>query len=432
MCSRITITYPNKKPAGLLPIIYNYTYSTDGKYLLTAYRGQACEYDSYGNPTTYKGKTLVWGQGKRLLSYDGLNFTYDARGRRIQKGSESYYYDSRDRLVRGGMLDYYYADNEVISCAYNGVRYIYCKDVFGNITAILDENESVVVKYDYDAWGNHRVLNNAGAVITDTQHIGHKNPFRYRGYYYDTETGLYYLKSRYYDPETCRFINMDSVEYADPTYLHGLNLYAYCNNNPIMYVDPNGHDWETFWNSVGNWFSEHWKEVVVGTGFIVAGALVSAFTAGAGVGFMAAFGSALLSSATQVGISIGTSILVGGLSSVISGGNFFDNIGDNIANAYMWGGIFSGSAQILGGGFRIAANQGVATGRKGGIKLGNFNIKILSPDKNNWTKAGGTLIKFGNSFRLDIGAMWGMHMHIRNSGHIPIGAILAGLIGNEY
>ena len=121
----------------------------------------------------------------------------------------------------------------MIGFIYSGVRYIYCKDVFGNITAILDENENVVVKYDYDAWGNHRVLNGAGAVITDTQHIGHKNPFRYRGYYYDTETGLYYLKSRYYDPETCRFINMDSVEYADPSYLHGLNLYAYCNNNPI-------------------------------------------------------------------------------------------------------------------------------------------------------------------------------------------------------
>jgi RHS repeat-associated protein len=90
------------------------------------------------------------------------------------------------------------------------------------------------------------VLNSAGAVITDTQHIGHKNPFRYRGYYYDTETGLYYLKSRYYDSETCRFINMDSVEYADPSYLHGLNLYAYCNNNPIMYVDPNGNSFFAF------------------------------------------------------------------------------------------------------------------------------------------------------------------------------------------
>ena len=178
------ITYPNKKPAALLPILYNYTYSTDGKYLMTSYRGQACEYDSYGNPTIYRGKTLVWEKGKRLISYDGLNFTYDARGRRIQKGNESYYYDSRDRLVRGGALEFFYADDEVIGFSDGGAKYIYCKDLFGNITAILDENESVVVKYDYDAWGNHRVLNSAGTVITDTQHIGHKNPFRYRGYYW--------------------------------------------------------------------------------------------------------------------------------------------------------------------------------------------------------------------------------------------------------
>lgn len=67
------------------------------------------------------------------------------------------------------------------------------------------------------------------------------NPFRYRGYYYDTETKLYYLQTRYYDPETGRFLNMDSIDYADPENLNGLNLYAYCNNNPVMYVDPTGH-----------------------------------------------------------------------------------------------------------------------------------------------------------------------------------------------
>ena len=223
------------------PATKSYTYSTDGKYLLTAYNGSACVYDALGNPTTYKGKTLVWGQGKRLLSYDGLSFEYDALGRRTKKGDVAYYYDSQGRMVKSSDgMEFLYAGNEVIGFIYSGATYIYCKDVFGNITAILDESENVVVKYDYDAWGNHRVLNSAGAVITDTQHIGHKNPFRYRGYYYDSETGLYYLKSRYYDPETCRFINMDSVEYADPTYLHGLNLYAYCNNNPIMYVDSEG------------------------------------------------------------------------------------------------------------------------------------------------------------------------------------------------
>jgi RHS repeat-associated protein len=97
-----------------------------------------------------------------------------------------------------------------------------------------------VVKYDYDAWGNHRVLNSAGAVITDTQHIGHKNPFRYRGYYYDRETGLYYLKSRYYDPEIGRFISMDGIGYLKSDVINGLNLYAYCHNNPVMYADSNG------------------------------------------------------------------------------------------------------------------------------------------------------------------------------------------------
>lgn len=134
---------------------------------------------------------------------------------------------------------------------------------------------------------------------------------------------------------------------------------------------------------------------MIGTAFIVAGVLGTALTAGAGVGFMATFGSASLSSTIQVGISVGTSVLVGGLVSVANGGSFFDNVGDNIANAYMWGGIFSGGAQIFGGGFRIAANNGVTTGRTGEIKLGNSGVTILSLDKNNWAKAGGTLIKFG-------------------------------------
>ena len=76
--------------------------------------------------------------------------------------------------------------------------------------------------------------------------------------------------------------------------------------------------------------------------------------------------------------------------------------------------------------------KGVTTGRAGGIKLGNSGVKILSPDKNSWAKAGGTLIKFGNAFRIDTGAMWGLHMHILSSGHLPLGAVIAGLIGAEY
>ena len=77
--------------------------------------------------------------------------------------------------------------------------------------------------------------------LTDSSHIGNRNPFRYRGYFYDVETGLYYLQTRYYDPEIGRFLNMDDISYADPEQFHGLNLYAYCANDPVNNVDPTGH-----------------------------------------------------------------------------------------------------------------------------------------------------------------------------------------------
>ncbi len=96
----------------------------------------------------------------------------------------------------------------------------------------------------FDAWGNHKVLDANGVEISATTHVGHVNPIRYRGYYYDVETGLYYLQSRYYDPEVGRFISPDSVDYLDPDSINGLNLYAYCGNNPVMNVDPTGH---SFW-----------------------------------------------------------------------------------------------------------------------------------------------------------------------------------------
>ncbi len=104
----------------------------------------------------------------------------------------------------------------------------------------------MVVNYIYDAWGNHAVVDASGNDITDTGHIGNVNPFRYRGYYYDTETGLYYLQTRYYDPELGRFISQDSVDYADPETINGLNLYAYCANNPVMNVDPTGEFFFSF------------------------------------------------------------------------------------------------------------------------------------------------------------------------------------------
>ena len=110
---------------------------------------------------------------------------------------------------------------------YNGQKYVYRKNLQGDIVAILDECGCTRGTYEYDAWGN--IIWQGGSELLTI------NPFRYRGYYYDEETGLYYLNSRYYDPETGRFISPDSVNCLEPGAYNGLNLYAYCGNNPVNY-----------------------------------------------------------------------------------------------------------------------------------------------------------------------------------------------------
>lgn len=107
--------------------------------------------------------------------------------------------------------------------------------------AIYDGNGTLQCRYVYDAWGNHKVLNADGTENASTEFIGNKNPFRYRSYYWDSEFALYYLKSRYYDPELGRFISADGVSYLNPESVAGMNLYAYCENNPVKKIDSNGH-----------------------------------------------------------------------------------------------------------------------------------------------------------------------------------------------
>ena len=147
-------------------------------------------------------------------------------------------------------MEFLYDHSGVFALKYNGSTYFYRKDAQANIVALLDSNGSVVVKYGYDAWGNCKVLNANGVEITDNTHIGILNPFRYRSYYYDHGIGLYFLKTRYYDPQIGRFMTIDDLSFLDPESINGLNLYAYCGNNPVMGYDPNGTwDWGTFWRA---------------------------------------------------------------------------------------------------------------------------------------------------------------------------------------
>ncbi|MBR3919860.1 MAG: RHS repeat-associated core domain-containing protein, partial [Clostridia bacterium] len=175
---------------------------------------------------------------------------YDAQGRRIRKNSKYYEYEN-GKLFRSWetpqtLLTYLYDTTGIcgIECKrnfvfdpetgfhYDPTTYVFKKNLQGDVIAIYTLNGTKVAEYAYDAWGKC-------TIISDIDGIGVLNPIRYRGYYYDTETGLYYLNSRYYDPNTGRFINADS-QFDDGAGILGNNLYAYCANNPITYKDETG------------------------------------------------------------------------------------------------------------------------------------------------------------------------------------------------
>lgn len=166
-------------------------------------------------------------------------------GVRVKKGNTRYYVNGTKILAQDNgtkMLFHYGADGVsgfTYCLSYNVVQnYFYRKNAQGDITGIYDTNNTLLCEYIYDAWGNHKIVvdeTNANAVF-----IANLNPFRYRGYYFDTETGLYYLNSRYYDPELGRFINADDISNIDTENFNGLNLYAYCGNDPVQNIDPNG------------------------------------------------------------------------------------------------------------------------------------------------------------------------------------------------
>ena len=204
---------------------------------LTSFNGEAIAYNENGMPTTYRGNTCTYKRATLLASLGCHTFDYDANGLRTRKNDITYTYIG-GKLIReensGRTIDYIYGNDGITGIKYNGTVYLFRKNVFGDVTHIYDIAGTLHARYIYDAWGNHTVVND-----TETE-IGTINPIRYRSYYYDTETKLYYLRARYYNPDTGRFISQDNVSYLDPENLSGLNLYVYANGNPISYIDPSG------------------------------------------------------------------------------------------------------------------------------------------------------------------------------------------------
>ena len=225
-----------------------YTYGdSNWKDKVTAIGGKAITYDAIGNPLTYDGWTFTWKAGRMLASMvkTGTNaqFTYDHNGMRIRKvvnGVTTNYTLNGKNVVHmtQGSHDlhfFYDAQGKPGMVTYNDVDYFYVYNLQGDVVALIDANGTQVVEYGYDAWGYP--ISKTGSLAAT---IGTLNPFRYRGYVYDEETGLYYLRSRYYNPEWKRFINADDLVGKIGTLLCH-NQYSYCGNSPILYSDQNGH-----------------------------------------------------------------------------------------------------------------------------------------------------------------------------------------------
>ena len=223
---------------------YKYYEGTDR---LASYNGEVCEYDAAGNPTKYRNLNCEWSKGRQLTKLtDGeksVEYTYDGSGLRRTKTSggvtKTYDYEN-GRLVResGGEepVRFLYGEGGIMGSEYDRSKFLFRKNAFGDVTEVYNVRGELVAKYSYSAYGKCTIEYNK-------DNAAHFNPIRYRGYYYDEETGLYYLKSRYYDPETGRFLNADDISYLDPETINGLNLYAYCGNNPVMRIDENGNAW---------------------------------------------------------------------------------------------------------------------------------------------------------------------------------------------
>ena len=240
-----------------------YTYGdSEWKDLLTAYNGHAITYDAIGNPLTYYNGadyTMTWRQGRRLSNVttggQTINYEYDSEGKRTGKQvgtAQTTYLYAGGRLVsiEGHTPDYridlLYDESGVYGCIYNDAshtqtKYLFVKNAQGDIIQIRDQSDAVVANYTYDAWGALlSVTDENGAAITASAHIALRNPIRYRGYLYDSETGFYYVSSRYYDPEIGRFLNADNN-------FSNYNLFMYYGNNPVNRIDPNGEHWYYLW-----------------------------------------------------------------------------------------------------------------------------------------------------------------------------------------
>lgn len=351
-----------------------FEYQTGGwRDQLRFYNGQAITYDAMGNPLQYLGMQMEWEKGHQLRHITGAGLDmycmYNDSGKRIRKTvngvTTDFYLDGSAILMQtssdGSRIDFFYDDKgNVFAMKYQNEMYFYRKNLFGDILGILDSHGTELVKYEYNSWG--KLLN-----LTDysSNGLGRRNPFRFKGYYYDEELGMYYLNSRYYDPEVGRFISPDTTDILEvQDDLYDKNLYAYCDNNPVMRIDSSGAVWHLAVGAVVGVATQFVADVGIGLatgssfGEVIsslslvdyAAAAIGGAIAASGIGFAGAVvanatlgGTTYLANCSYKGVKSNkkdfiASTVIGGVAGAIGGSG---------ANGKNMRGVYSRSKQVI-------------------------------------------------------------------------------------
>ena len=274
-------------------VFKTYTYDADGNKT-TETETKEIDYDAIGNPVKYLDHNMSW-FGRQLQTINvganttdttaddkTLTFTYGADGLRgtkaVKTGSTTV---KSEYTYVNGLLAYEKRGNSELFFFYDTYshltairyyadaseddykQYYAISNSMGDVIGFVDGNGNVVASYEYDAWGNCEITQDTTSVK-----IADLNPIRYRGYYWDSETGFYYLQSRYYDPAIGRFLNADTEISGVGGEILGNNMFSYCLNNPVNMSDPTGH-----WPS--------WATVALGVAAAVVAVAVTVATLGA-------------------------------------------------------------------------------------------------------------------------------------------------------
>ncbi|MFA7417317.1 MAG: RHS repeat-associated core domain-containing protein [Acholeplasma sp.] len=208
-------------------------------------------------PSKINDKTILY-EGRSIIQYDNQIYTYSEQGIRIKRSDEiqqtSYTLEGMNvvkseykDLNTQELVEIYYRfdeNNQLFGLQYQEQEYIYQRDILGQILSIVDLNGKPMVKYAYSAYGIPSMhVNQDNMTLNELQvanALKEHNIYIYKGYIYDQATQMYYLNSRYYDPYVGRFITLDDPSYLSFSDINGMNLYAYCRNNPVMYTDGYG------------------------------------------------------------------------------------------------------------------------------------------------------------------------------------------------